>query len=172
MKTHIPTRPCKVPAWGIFQVPRHIVRLDSVNPDTGWVKSAGWQVRYGPRPWRYFSDTKQRPKPQALKGNPRASLARAYAHLLSIYKGPIPRRRQVERNNKRYPTGVVGIRYVEFPPGRRKVRQYYVEVTPVKAGDAPKKFYVCTENTFSQQKLEQVWSKAIEYRRRLERAAQ
>jgi hypothetical protein len=141
-----------------------------VNPDTGWLKSAGWQVRYGERPWRYFSDSKERPKREAAKGNPRTSLARAYAHLLSIYKAPQPRIRQRERKDKRHPTGVVGIRYVELPRGRRNVSQYYVEVTPVKAGDRLRRFYVCTENTFSQEKLNSVWIKAIRYRRRLEKA--
>ena len=65
VKTQVPTRPCKVPGWGLFQVPRHIVPVDSVNPDTGWLKSAGWQVRYGERPWRYFRNSKERPKREA-----------------------------------------------------------------------------------------------------------
>ncbi len=169
MKPKLPTRPCKIPGWGLFQVPRHIVRVASINPETGWLKSAGWQVCYGQRPWRYFSDSKEKPKREAVKRNPRTSLARAYAHLLSIYEPPKPRVRQRERNDKRYPTGVVGIRYVELPPGRKNVSRYYVEVTPVKAGDRIKRFYVCTENTFSQEKLNRAWTKAIEHRRRLER---
>jgi hypothetical protein len=154
----------------LFQVPRYIVRLDNVNPETGWLKSAGWQVCYGQRPWRYFSDSKERSKREAVTGNPRTSLARAYTHLLSIYKPPKPRVRQKERKDKRYVTGVAGIRYVEIPPGRRNVSQYYVEVTPVKAGNRPKRFYVCTENTFSEEKLNRVWTKAIAHRRRQERA--
>jgi hypothetical protein len=153
-----------------LQVPRHIVRLDSVNPETGWLKSAGWQVRYGQKPWRYFSDSKEKPKREAVKGNPRTSLARAYAYLLSLYQPPTPRVRLRERKDKRYPTGVAGIRFVELPPGRSNVSQYYVEVTPVKTGDRLKRFYVCTENTFSQEKLNRVWIKAIEHRRRLQKA--
>jgi len=108
VKPRIPTRPCNVPGWGLLQVPRHIVRLDSVNPETGWLKSAGWQVRYGQKPWRYFSDSKEKPKREAVKGNPRTSLARAYAYLLSLYQPPTPRVRLRERKDKRHPTGVAG----------------------------------------------------------------
>ena len=136
-----------------FDVPTHIVRLDSK-------KTHGWQLRYGK--WRLFSDHSN-----DGTGAPGA-LAAATAELAKrITKLPAPTGLRTEVNSGKtsdLPVGVSG------PISRRRVGhsalQYYLQVTfPIPDGKpVNRSVYIATENTLTPEKYQAAIAKAISIR--------
>ena len=161
----IRTRRYFLKGWGWFDVPRYIVRLDHTN-EHGHLKSAGWQVRYE-RPSKYFSDSDACPGSEGRmkRGSPKESLQRARAYLATIYRGERPPLRIGDKANKKHRTGVAGMRYVRKRHHQRNLWEYYVEVSHMPGiRSSPRRFYIGTENTFTQERLEIAWQRAYAFR--------
>ena len=132
-----------------FDVPKHVVRLDSKN-------THGWQLRYGK--WTLFSD-------HSLDGSGAArALMEASAELeRRIKKLPAPHGiRSVALAGKAngMPVGISG------PISRQRQGlgpvQYYLQVTfPVSGGKpANRSVYIATENTLTREKYRLALAKA------------
>lgn len=162
MKLNIPYRTVTVKNWGDFRVPRHIVRIDIDDP--GKAGTHGWQVRY-PHGHRstFFSDG---------KANPKTRLREAITYLASIWHGPTSRLHAQERRKKKIKTGVVGVHLAWERRSKRSVRELFVIVNPTKRNGTPKGFYVGTERTATQERLDAVFAKAQRYRTKLVAAYQ
>lgn len=136
-----------VPGWvGVFQVPRHIVRIDIDEP--GKAGTHGWQVRYV-KPSVFFGDGRN-----GELGSPSRSLAEARRYLASVYSGPrIPLRATAtaRRNN---PITEAGIRLIERLRRGRTVKEFYVEAMSPARGFTPRRVYVGTERTITPARLE------------------
>ena len=137
----------------LFEVPTHIVRLDSR-------KTHGWQLRYGK--WTLFSD-------HSNDGTgAEASLTAATTELARrIVKLPAPtglRTEIKEGKTNDMPIGVSG------PITRRReghsALQYYLQVNfPVPGGKpANRSVYIATENTLTPEKYQAALAKAIAVR--------
>jgi hypothetical protein len=162
----LPTRVVRVPQWARpFRVPRYIVRLQ-FRSARGWIKSAGWQVRY-PRdaPWKYFADGNMPNR----RGTPHASLARACEYLAKVYRGSASRVKRREKETKNVKLGV-GIRPVMLTKRGRNVRHYYVEVSGFPSlRKLQRRFYVGTANTITRERYEAAIERARDYRAQLVR---
>lgn len=149
-----PHRVVEVPGWvAKFKAPRHVVRIDVNEP--GKAGTHGWQVRYGPRPWRFFGDSRG-----ANLRSPHQSLAEARRHLTEIYDGPQPRVRTTVTRRKRNPPDEPGIRLVEKPRRGGGMVEVYVEAVPPSRAFSPRRFYVGTKNTLTPERMELAKAKA------------
>jgi len=154
----LPCRDVQVPGWaGVFRVPRHVVRID-IN-EQGKAGTHGWQVRYGPRPWRHYSDS------QGSKlRSPSVSLEDATTHLVSIYAGPASRVRATPTKRKANPIQEAGIRLVERQRKNRNIKEIYIEaVSPVRGASA-RRFYVGTQVTATDCRMQRALLKARQAR--------
>ena len=133
-----------------FDVPTHIVRLDSK-------KTHGWQLRYGK--WTLFSD-------HSNDGSgAEAALVAATAELARrIAKLPAPNgiRSEIKEGKANdMPVGISG------PVTRRRVGysalQYYLQVNFPVPGGKPvnRSVYIATENTLTPEKYQAALAKAI-----------
>ncbi len=136
-----------------FEVPTHIVRIDSK-------KTHGWQIRYGR--WTLFSDH------SSDGSGAEAALMAAIAELARrISKLPAPngiRSASKEGKLNDMPVGISG------PLARRRAGnyalQYYLQVTyPVPGGkSANRSVYIATENTLTPEKYQAALAKAAAVR--------
>jgi hypothetical protein len=149
----LPKRECDVPGYGRILVVQHVVRCDSYSNGS---HTHGWQVRYGPRPWRFFSDHGE---------SARLSLHHAMEHLASIYAGPKLGLKTAEMARKREPTGHVGVRVVLAPKHADKnVIQTYVEAQHPRTSNRPKRWYCGTQNTVTHERIAAGIAKAAAWR--------
>lgn len=132
----LPRRIVKVPGWGVVEVPRYVVRIDS--PSTH-----GWQLRYR-SPFKMFSDAVV-----SRAKTPEASLKVVIGALAEIYEGMRPRLQSVETSRKKIRTGAVGVRRVVRLRRGRNVREHYFTVSHPKAGVPARNIYIGTENTIT-----------------------
>lgn len=138
-------------------VPRYVVRIDIDDP--GQAGTHGWQVRHGPRPWRFFTDGwVDMPRP------PQRSLEEATAYLARIYEGAPTRIRKKPLSTKVNPIKDVGIRLATYCPRGRNVAQYFIEVSNIGPGTSPKRIYVGTENTVTQRRIQAALKRARQIR--------
>ena len=137
LKVESEVRIVYVPEHGIFEVPRHVSRVDSfkngkLGNARGW---HGWQVRW-PGFRRFFPDVRH--------GGCDGALTAAVLCVEREYPGP-----QSQCNPER------GVRLVKQKPSSRKVTSYYVVVSHPVRGKAGRKLYVGTENTVNTDRIEQ-----------------
>ena len=144
-----------------FQVPEHIQRLDTRN-------TRAWQLRYGK--WKTFSD-------HATDGTgAEAALAAAIEELQRrIHRLPAPTGLRQEPNaskNNDLPVGISGP-ISRIRKGRR-VAEYNFGVTVPRFGDKPTNVnvYIGTENTTTDERYEEALAKAVDIRKKAERAYQ
>ncbi|HZW26327.1 MAG TPA: hypothetical protein VFF26_12655 [Gallionella sp.] len=144
-----------------FQVPEHIQRLDSKN-------TRAWQLRYGK--WKTFSD-------HTTDGSGAgAALAAAVAELqLRIHRLPAPTGLRQEPNaskNSDLPVGVSGP--ISRTRKGRRVAEYNFGVTIPRFGEKPTNtnVYIGTENTITDERYEEALAKAVDIRKKAERAYQ
>lgn len=144
-----------------FQVPEHIQRIDTRN-------TRAWQLRYGI--WKTFSD-------HTNDGSGAATaLAAAIEELLKrIERLPAPtglRRESNASKNNDLPVGISGP-IARTRKGRR-VAEYNFGVTIPRHGDKPtnKNVYIGTENTITDDRFEEALAKAVDIRKKAERAYQ
>lgn len=152
------SREVVVNGYGVFQVPKHINRVESRDGRT-----RGWQIRVN-REGAYFSKLFS----DSLYGNmtPRASLIAAMDYLDAM---------RLEPYVKEYPNMPgsewnfgVGIRLVTRKRNRDGRLDYYLEVSAIDpALHSPKRFYVATESTLSKEKFFAPLSKARVHRAKM-----
>ena len=137
----------------VFDVPTHIVRLDSR-------KTHGWQLRYGK--WTLFSDHSN-DGTGAME-----ALAAASAELAKrIAKLPAPTGLRTDVNTGKTSDMPVGI---SGPIARRRkghtALQYYLQVTFLVPGGKPvnRSVYIATENTLTPEKYQAAIAKAVAVR--------
>jgi hypothetical protein len=145
-------RTIEVRGHGPFQVCSHIVRIDIDEP--GRAGTHGWQVRYAGTS-RLFSDAKAS-KPRS----PAASLKEAVEYLSERYSGPklIQMRR---RSSSELPSGISVARIRQRDRPEKIV--YVVASSPV-SGISPRRFYVGTESTVTENRIQLVIGVAAAYR--------
>ena len=137
-----------------FEVPKHIVRMDSKRVH-------GWQLRYGPK-WTLFSDYSDDGSGAA------AALMAATAELARrINKLPAPHGLRSEAHPDKangMPLGISG------PTSRRRqvhtALEYYLQVTYPVPGGKPvnRSIYIATENTLTRERYQAALKKAIAMR--------
>jgi hypothetical protein len=168
----IPTRLVDVPAYGKIQVPRWLTRFDyeywgtQKSPNgkrvPRWRTNHGWMLRYdrlGPKSY-WFKD--------GTSADPVRSLVAAIEYLLDVYVGPADRHAKREKVNKKFPTGHPGVRLVMIPKKGRKVTQWYAEMVRLPGiKNTPRRFYIGTEKTATQERAEEAVRRAQELRSRL-----
>ena len=139
-------RSVNVPGHGIYQVPRHVSRVDT-QPQSrkGW---HGWVVRWSGQS-KFFSDVGH--------GGCEGALEAAKRHVQE-HKPPEASRCKPD----------LGIRVVRKPSSRRQLFETYVEVghpagTKVQAH---RRFYVGVDNTVTPERLEAAMKKARALRAR------
>jgi hypothetical protein len=144
-----------------FRVPEHIQRLDSKN-------TRAWQLRYGK--WKTFSD-------HTTDGSGAATaLAAAIEELHKrIDRLPAPtglRQESSSSKNNALPVGISGP-IARTRKGRR-VAEYNFGVTIPRFEDKPtnKNVYIGTENTITDERFEVALAKAIDIRKKAEKAYQ
>ena len=144
-----------------FQVPEHIRRLDSK-------RTHGWQLRYGK--WTMFSD-------HTNDGSgARKSLDAAVQELMKrvdAINAPTGLRRSITSSkSSELPVGISGP-ITRTRKGRR-VTEHYFGVTIPRHGDKPTNtsVYIGTDNTFTYERQEVALAKAIDIRKKAERAYQ
>lgn len=144
-----------------FQVPEHIQRLDSKN-------TRAWQLRYGK--WKTFSDH------TADGSGAEAALAAAIEELHKrIDRLPAPTGLKQENSsskNNDLPVGISGP--VSRTRKGRRVSEYNFGVTIPRFGDKPTtaNVYIGTENTMTDERYEVALAKAVDIRKKAERAFQ
>ena len=136
-----------------FEVPKHIVRMDSK-------KVHGWHVRYGK--WVLFSDYSND------GSGAMAALAAASAELARrISKLPAPHGLRSEAHPDKangMPLGISG------PTSRRRqvhtALEYYLQVTYPVPGGKPvnRSIYIATENTLTRERYQAALKKAVAMR--------
>ncbi len=146
----LPRRKVRVRGFGLFQVPRHIQRIDIDEP--GKAGTHGWQVRWDGT--KFFSDA------ATGKREPTASLARSERYLRSIYTGPRPRLRETEHKDKKHRTGIAGVQLAYRRRKDRQIAEVYLRVNPPTQGGVPHSIYVGTENTITQARMRLALKKA------------
>ncbi len=146
----LPKRAVRVRGFGMFQVPRHIQRIEIDEP--GKAGTHGWQVRWDGT--KFFSDA------AAGKREPKAALARAEKYLRSIYTGPRPRLRETEHKDKKHRTGIAGVQLAYRRRKNRQIAEVYLRVNPPTQGGVPHSIYVGTENTITQVRMRLALKKA------------
>lgn len=144
-----------------FQVPEHIQRLDSR-------RNRGWQLRYGK--WLSFSDGTA----DGSGAGPALALAVAELHR-RIDRLPAPTGLRQEPNaskNNDLPVGISGP--ISRTRKGRRVAEYNFGVTIPRFGDKPTNVnvYIGTENTITDERYEKALAKAIDIRKKAERAYQ
>jgi len=123
------------------------VRIDVDDP--GKAGTHGWQVRFGPRPWKLFSDAKA-----GKRRTPRVSLKEAVQYLTGIYTGPPPLVRSTPTPRKRNPIQEAGLRLVERTRKGRNVVEIWVEAVSPTREIAPRRYYAGTQNSVTPEKME------------------
>lgn len=142
-----------------FTVPQGIQRIDHRA-------THGWQLRYGGST-KLFSDG-------AVDGSAAAALAKATKELLArIAKMPAPSKLQKEPSGNKssdLPVGISGP-VVRLRPGA-SVRDCSFSVSLPRWGESPRRssVHIGTENTYSAERYHEALAKAIEMRRKAERA--
>jgi len=158
----IPMREVAVPGMGDVWVPRHIQRID-IWPEN---KSAthGWQVRLRENGTRFFSDGDK---------SPASSLKAAQAFLRDNYKSipPASRIADKERRSKQTKTGAAGVTIVFRQARDRHAYEAYFSVTAPVWNAKPRvlKIYIATNNSITQEKLDEAYSKAVYLRQLAEK---
>lgn len=144
-----------------FQVPENIQRLDSRN-------TRAWQLRYGK--WKTFSD-------HTTDGTgAEAALAAAIEELQHrIFRLPAPTGLRQEPNASKsngLPVGISGP--ISRTRKGRRVAEYNFGVTIPRFGEKPTNanVYIGTENTITDERYEEALAKAIDIRKKAERAYQ
>lgn len=144
-----------------FQAPEHVQRLDSRN-------TRAWQLRYGK--WTTFSD-------HTTDGSgAEAALAAAIEELHKrIDRLPAPtglRRESNSSKNNDLPVGISGP--ISHTRKGRRVAEYNFGITIPRYGDKPtnKSVYIGTENTITDERFEEALAKAVDIRKKAERAYQ
>lgn len=147
-----------VPLHGPALVPRNIYRIDSATrqrkKNGKWTTGGwhGWQVRWSAGPGhpsskkvtKFFSDSRH--------GGVLPALDAAAAHLESCYAG---KRSQCRTD--------AGIRVVHIL-NKRDFEEVYVEASHPEYGRSPRRFYVGTANTATEERLQMQIQKARIYR--------
>ncbi len=146
----LPRRKVRVRGFGLFQVPRHIQRIDIDEP--GKAGTHGWQVRWDGT--KFFSDAAEGKRDAA------GSLARSERYLQSIYTGPRPRLRETEHKDKKHRTGIAGVQLAHRRRKDRQIAEVYLRVNPPMQGGVPRSIYVGTENTITQARMRAALKKA------------
>ena len=144
-----------------FQVPEHIQRIDSK-------RTRAWQLRYGK--WLTFSD-------HTSDGSGAAESLRLAIEELNkrIECLPAPTGLRKEPNSSKYsglPIGISGP--IATTRKNRRVTEYNFGVTIPRFGAKPTtaNVYIGTENTVTDERYETALAKAIDLRRKAERAYQ
>lgn len=144
-----------------FQVPEHIQRIDTRN-------TRAWQLRYGK--WKTFSD-------HTTDGSGAAAALTAAIEDLQhrIQRLPAPSGLRQEPNaskNNDLPVGISGP-ISRIRKGRR-VCEYNFGVTIPRFDDKPTNVnvYIGTENTITEDRYEEALAKAVDIRKKAERAYQ
>jgi hypothetical protein len=144
-----------------FQVPEHIQRLDTRD-------TRAWQLRYGK--WKTFSD-------HTTDGTgAEAALAAAIEELQHrIHRLPAPTGLRQEPNaskNNDLPVGISGP--ISRTRKGRRVTEYNFGVTIPRFGDKATNVnvYIGTENTITDERYEVALAKAVDIRKKAERAYQ
>lgn len=166
----IPMRKCEAAPGG--EVPRWIVRIEyeawgwaitrSGRRVRRWRNHKGWQVRYQiheGRKTKYFVDSRSKV----------ASLVRACEYLLSIYEGPADRHAKREKTNKAIKTGYPGVRFVFSPPKNGRTVGHWSAEMSILPGikNTPKRFYIGTERTATQERAQAAVQRANDLRMKL-----
>lgn len=144
-----------------FQVTEHIQRLDSRN-------TRAWQLRYGI--WKTFSDHTNDGSGAA------AALAAATEELhRRIDRLPAPTGLRQESNSSKssdLPVGISGP--ISHTRKGRRVAEYNFGITIPRYGDKPtnKSVYIGTENTITDERFEEALAKAVDIRKKAEKAYQ
>lgn len=154
---NFPTRTHVVHNWGVFTVPRHVVRIDI---ETGIRATHGWQVRY--RGTKFFSDGIQADKSRT----PKSALALAIAYLARIYVGQSVPMATSERASKGEKVRKAGVRICRRL-NRRDFEEVYVEVCHPQYGKAATRLYVGTANTATRDRLNAMLERAYVLRDKL-----
>lgn len=158
----IPMREVDVPGSGELWVPRHIQRID-IWPEN---KSAthGWQVRLREHGTRFFSDGEK---------SPTISLKAAQTFLKENYKSipPASRIADKERSSKQTKTGAAGVTIIFRQARNRHAYEAYFSVTAPVWHSKPRvlKIYIATNNSITQDKLDDAYSKAVYLRQLAEK---
>lgn len=150
----LPRRIVRVPGWGVVEVPRYVVRIDS--PSTH-----GWQLRYQ-SPFKMFSDAVV-----SRSGTPESSFKVVVAALADVFKGLRPRLQSVETKRKKIRTGAVGVRRVVRLRRGRNVQEHYFTVSHPKAGVPARNIYIGTENTITATRVKAAAERAKKLRAKL-----
>ena len=144
-----------------FQVPEHVQRLDSKN-------TRAWQLRYGK--WMTFSD-------HTTDGSGAGSaLAKAIEELHKrINRLPAPtglKQGNSASKNNDLPVGISGP--ISRTRKGRRVAEYNFGVTIPRFGDKPTNtnVYIGTENTITDERFDAALAKAVDIRKKAERAFQ
>ena len=144
-----------------FKVPEHIQRLDSK-------RNRGWQLRYGK--WKSFSDH------TADGSGAEAALILAIEELnkrINRLSAPTGLRHETNSSkNNDLPVGISGP--ISRTRKGRRVAEYSFGVTIPRFGDKPtnKNVYIGTENTITDERLEEALAKAVDIRAKAERTYQ
>lgn len=157
----LPRRRVALPNGEQFLVCSKIVRIDIDEP--GKRGTHGWQLRHAGET-RLFSDFSNK----LGTVSPFSALQAAVNALSRRYEGPSLRRLHVEMRDKRLKSGFPGITIVEKRTKGRNVIQYYVEAVCPEGKRSSKRFYVGTENTYSDELLQAKIKQAFIYRQRLQ----
>jgi hypothetical protein len=147
-----------------FNVPAHIVRLDSR-------KTHGWQIRYGDSTIEAFFPDGSNDGTGAAAALDKAT--RALVKRVKSMQAPTGLKKDVLAwKVSKLPLGISGP--AERYRAGKKVKQFYFQVTVPRFGEKPRNasVYIATENTISKEKYNTALGKAIGMRQEAERKYQ
>lgn len=139
-------RRAEIPGLGTFRIPTNVARVDHKL-------THGWTVRFlsrGTRSSKFFSDN--------LLGGPRKSFRAACAY--ANEHRPMPATQAIEQ-----PGG--GMRFIDVVARGRKTSLVYLELSGIRLGAAPRRLYVGTSNTASDERRQNVWEKGLRLRQEM-----
>lgn len=168
--TPLALRRIRITGVGVFDVPTHVVRIDSTKR-TG--ATHGWQVRF--KGTKMFSD--------GLFGDDAGnSLRAAKTYLTRVFVPPAtpfpPLRTREAAGRKQVPLGVPGLSLRWAQKEKRNARQLYIQVgVPVPARGRKTvhrnvNVYVATDGTLTDSHLRRALQRAVDLRGRVDRLYQ
>lgn len=161
----LPRRRVTLPNGEQFIVCSNIVRIDINEP--GKRGTHGWQLRRGLRT-KFYSDVSR-----VLNTNSALdSLQAAVDALARRYEGPLLLSRHIEIPTKAIKSGFPGIRIISRKRKGRHCLEFWVEVCCPEGKRSPKRFYVGTETTYSDDALQSKIKEAFVYRKTMQAAIQ
>lgn len=168
--TPLALRRVRVAGAGVFDVPTHIVRIDSSKRRGA---THGWQVRF--KGTRMFSDG-------LYGGSAQRSLRAAKEFLTRVFVPPAspfpPLRSREAAGRKRVPLGVPGLSLRWAQKEKRNAKQLYIQVgvpVPVRGRKTLHRnvnIYVATDGTLTDGHLRRALQRAVDLRGRVDRLYQ